>query len=83
MPRLHGIKTWPTLAQTMGKRRGRKRMKTYYQVYRASYWYTSTDSLAEAEQIAYELEKKGYDTEIKTGGMTLKRKEVIKSENGN
>jgi (2Fe-2S) ferredoxin len=40
-------------------------MKTWYQVYRDNYWYTSTTDKEEAETIANDLKQKGYSVEIK------------------
>jgi len=40
-------------------------MKIWYQVYRGEYFYTSTTDKLEAEAIAEELRKQGYDVEIK------------------
>jgi len=58
-------------------------MRTYFQVYREQYWYTSTESREEAEAIAADLERQGYIAEIKIEGKPITWRKEHKNENGN
>ena len=50
---------------------GNAAMRTYYQVYRDRYWYTSTLDKDEAFAIAEKLTKQGFEADVRVEGRSV------------